>query len=113
IDSTGSDRPSKTASTAPSGRFATQPARPRDRAGGRVSSRKKTPWTRPRTTTCARATSSSAGKPFLPNERHEPARHGAEHRRPLGAADDDLELLRAPAPDGHNEPAARLELLVE
>src|SRR5207253_5445792 len=84
IDSTASLRPSKTASTAPSGRFATQPATPSDRARRRASSRKKTPWTRPRTTTLARA---SACKPFLADERDEPARHGAQDGGPLGAPD--------------------------
>src|SRR5207248_5266149 len=91
IDSTASLRPSKTASTLPSRRFATQPATPSERARRRVSSRKKTPWTRPRTTTCARA---SPRKAFLPHERNEAARHGAQDGRPLGTPHDDLELLR-------------------
>src|SRR5919202_2074433 len=110
IDSTASRRPSKTASTAPSGRFATQPATSSERARRLVSSRKKTPWTRPLTTTLARA---SAGKPLLADEGHEAARNGMDHRRPLRAPHDHLELLRAPAADRHDEPPARLELLVE
>ena len=49
--STASCSPSNTASTAPSGRLDTQPATPRDAACRRVESRKKTPCTRPLTTT--------------------------------------------------------------
>ena len=65
---------------------------------------------RPRTTTCARFTT---GEPLLADERHEAARNGVHDRRPLRAADDELEPL-APAPaDGHREAAPRLELLVE
>src|SRR5262245_48043716 len=49
--STAAASPSKTASTAPSGRLVTQPVTPAASALRRVESRKKTPWTRPRTTT--------------------------------------------------------------
>jgi len=49
--STAPGSPSKTASTAPSGRLRTHPATPACSALRRVVSRKKTPWTRPWTTT--------------------------------------------------------------
>ena len=49
--STACGSPSNTASTAPSSVFQTQPATPAASARRRTLSRKKTPWTRPRTTT--------------------------------------------------------------
>jgi hypothetical protein len=51
ISSTASGSPSKTASTAPSGVLRTQPVTPAASARRLVVSRKKTPWTRPLTTT--------------------------------------------------------------
>jgi hypothetical protein len=47
MERTASSSPSKTASTAPSGRFVTHPATPREAASCRQLSRKNTPWTRP------------------------------------------------------------------
>ena len=58
IDSTASASPSKTASTVPSGMLRTQPLMLRERAIRRAVSRKKTPWTRPWTTTRLRITAS-------------------------------------------------------
>ena len=57
IEDTASGLPSKTASTAPSERLQTQPVTPSREARRRVESRKKTPWTRPCTTTRLRTVS--------------------------------------------------------
>src|SRR5262249_35221411 len=54
IDSRRSGSPSRAASTVPSRLFRTQPARPSDSARSRIAARKKTPCTRPLTTTWAR-----------------------------------------------------------
>src|SRR5262249_25775376 len=56
---------------------------------------------------------STAVEPLLADERDEAAGNGADHRRPRRAADDHLEPLGTPPADGNDEPAARLELLVE
>src|SRR5207244_3928475 len=94
IDSTRASSPSKTASTVPSALLRIQPETPSEQARSRAVPRKKTPWTRPETTTCARLLVEA----LLADERHEPAGDGAQHRRPLGAAHVQLEpLLRAHA----------------
>src|SRR5262245_51068487 len=136
IDRTRSSSPSNAARTVPSPAFATQPDRPSDRARSRVSTRKKTPCTMPRTVTSARfiqpatpwvrpmaspwgvtffagGEKSSAVEASLPDERHEPAGDGVDDRRPLGAPNEDLEALSPAAADGNGQAPARLELVVE
>ncbi len=96
--STGPGAPSTRARTDPSGEFATHPATPSEAATRRVVSRKKTPWTRPRTVT-SRATIPSARLPVT--------------ARTLGGEDALGDHLRRPRPEprraasGSPRPAAR------
>src|SRR5688500_6349449 len=56
---------------------------------------------------------SSVRKALGTDERDEAAGDGADHGGPLRAANHELELLAATPADGHDEPAAGLELLVQ
>src|SRR6266511_2841315 len=71
--------------------------------------RKPTPWTRPPITTCRR----SAVEALFPDERHEAAGNGTHECRSVVPANDELEQLVVTAADRHDQPAFRLQLLVE
>src|SRR6266511_3098740 len=71
--------------------------------------RKPTPWTRPPITTCRR----SAVEALFPDERHEAAGNGTHECRSVVPANDELEQLVVSAADRHDQPAFRLQLLVE
>src|SRR4051794_15256880 len=83
--STASAGPSKTASTAPSERFVTDPETPRDSASRRVESRKNTPCTSPRTTTLLR-TSPSAIRPADRRARRSLDHHPERPQPPVARA---------------------------
>ena len=53
------------------------------------------------------------GDTLLPDEWNEAARNGADHRRPLRTANDDLQPLNATLAHRDDEPPARLQLVVQ
>ena len=97
------------------GRAGGRPAGPAGRrAAGRAARAARLPtalsFRRHRART-ARAANRS--EPFFAHERHEPTGYRAQDRWAFRAANDDLEPLDAVLADGHDEAAARLQLLVE
>src|SRR5262245_25016120 len=107
--STSSRSPSISASTVPSGRFRTQPARPARSASSCIEPRYQTPWTRPRTTTWARTAmlrAEQAQEGVLVERRHFELLRARELRAGIRTDHDPVGLLADARDDA---PAERLD----